>query len=76
MQMRVILPRLELFVACLIDPIPVKKGDILTMQSVYNLKKHATRPDAHGKGEAHGSMAGKDVMGMWALTFKTDPSKI
>ncbi|QDS74106.1 hypothetical protein FKW77_009732 [Venturia effusa] len=44
------------------DPIPIKKGDTLSMGVVYDLKKYPLRKSASGK-EASG------VMGMWSLTF-------
>jgi hypothetical protein len=50
------------------EVIPVKKGDILTIESLYDLKRHIGRMDVHGE-EAHGMMAGMDYMGMWAITL-------
>jgi len=43
-------------------PIPVKKGDGLSMATIYDLKKHPLRKGSSG-AEATG------VMGMWSITF-------
>lgn len=63
------------------DPISVKKGDNLSMEVVYDLKKYPLRKSASGQ-EAHGVMVswlwGLKVLlrslltsdqGMWSLTF-------
>jgi len=47
--------------------IPIKKGDVVTMDSIYDLKAHPLRP-----GAEHSTMGGADVMGMFYLTLATD----
>jgi len=47
-------------------PIPVKKGDALTMSTIYDLKAHPLR-----KGSSGAEVTG--VMAMWSITFA--PSK-
>jgi len=47
--------------------IPIKKGDVLTMNSIYDLKSHPLRP-----GAEHNSMGMADVMGMFFLTMAVD----
>jgi len=46
---------------------PLKKGDVVTMTSVYDLKTHPLRP-----GAEHNSMGMADVMGMFYLTLASD----
>jgi Stress up-regulated Nod 19 len=41
--------------------LPIKRGDYLSMESVYDLKKHAPRKDADGS-HAHNIMGGMDLM--------------
>lgn len=45
----------------------LKKGDILSMKSVYDLKTHPMR-----NGGGHDSMGMADVMGMFFMTFAND----
>jgi hypothetical protein len=47
---------------------PVKKGDWISMRSVYDLKAHPMRKGADGE-EAHNIMGGMDLMGMWTMTY-------
>ncbi|KAF2674468.1 hypothetical protein BT63DRAFT_474211 [Microthyrium microscopicum] len=49
------------------EAIPVKKGDTLTMKSVYDLAKHPLR-----SGAEHNAMGNADVMGMFILTWAVD----
>lgn len=51
------------------DPgIKMKKGDVMSMKTIYDLKTHPLREGAeHG----HGGMP--DVMGMFYMTFSNDP---
>jgi len=51
--------------------LPVKRGDWLSMRSVYDLKAHPMRKGAHGE-EAHNIMGGSDLMGMFAMTFSVN----
>ena len=53
--------------------IAVKKGDKLTMKSVYDLVKHPLRKGVDG-GHAHDIMGGSDVMAMWTMSFALDKS--
>jgi len=46
---------------------PIKKGDVVTLTSVYDLKTHPLRP-----GAEHNAMGMADVMGMFYLTLATD----
>jgi len=46
---------------------PIKKGDVVTLTSVYDLKTHPLRP-----GAEHNSMGMADVMGMFYLTLASD----
>ncbi|KAE9977428.1 hypothetical protein BLS_001411 [Venturia inaequalis] len=48
--------------------IKMKKGDILTMKSIYDLKTHPLR--SGGEHSTHGGMP--DVMGMFFTTFSND----
>lgn len=45
----------------------LKKGDILSMKSVYDLKSHPMR-----NGGGHNTMGMADVMGMFFLTIAND----
>lgn len=48
--------------------INVKKGDVMRMSSLYDLKKHPLREATGGAGMANmGTMGGMDLMGMWAI---------
>jgi hypothetical protein len=47
--------------------IKVKKGDFLSMKSVYDLKTHPMR-----SGGGHNSMGMADVMGMFYMSFALD----
>jgi hypothetical protein len=48
--------------------LPVKRGDYISMRSVYDLKAHPMRKGADGE-EAHNIMGGMDLMGMWTMTY-------
>jgi hypothetical protein len=50
--------------------IPLKKGDYLTLESVYDLTKYKLREATDGSGHgAHGKLGGSDVMGMFAIAY-------
>jgi len=52
------------------DPIKVKKGDYIVVESVYDLSKHKLRASTDGTGHAaHGVLGGSDVMGMFAMSY-------
>jgi len=53
--------------------LPVKRGDYISMASVYDLKKHPMRKGVDGK-EAHNVMGGMDLMGMWTMTYAMNNS--
>ena len=50
------------------DPVKIKKGDKLSMDSNYDLTKHTLRPDAHSMGMGGG--AGEGAEGMALATFQ------
>ncbi|KAF2430764.1 hypothetical protein EJ08DRAFT_696976 [Tothia fuscella] len=54
--------------------IPVKKGDYVTIRSVYDLVKYPLRAWTEG-GSAHDAMGGNDVMGMVTMTFAVEPKR-
>jgi hypothetical protein len=51
-------------------PIPIKKGDTLSVSSVYNVAKYPLRKSTDGHGSAHTAIGGSDVMGMMAMTYE------
>lgn len=50
------------------DAVKIKKGDKLSMDSNYDLRKHTLRPDAHSMGMGGG--AGEGAEGMALATFQ------
>jgi len=53
-------------------PIQVKKGDKVTIASMYDTKQHALRQSTDGSGSgSHTKLGGSDVMGMMAMTYAT-----
>jgi len=55
-------------------PIKIKKGDTISMKSIYDVVKHPMRTDSQG-GMSHNIGGGNDVMGMWTMSVATDDSK-
>lgn len=56
------------------NPVEVKKGDYITLSSVYDVTKHPLRPgvmDSHSHAKNVFGM--NDLMGMYAVTFATKP---
>jgi len=52
------------------EPIPVKKGESMTISSTYDLSKHKLRESTDGSGHgASGKVVGSDVMGMMAISY-------
>jgi len=52
------------------EPIPIKKGQSMTISSTYDLSKHKLRESTDGTGHgAQGKVAGSDVMGMFAISY-------
>ena len=64
------------------QPIKVKKGDLISMKSVYDITKHPMRAGMGGHeivgGTAKSSdvFRGKDLMGMMGLTIAMDQTKM
>jgi len=52
-------------------PISVKKGDVITISSLYDLSKHKLREatDGSGRGAKSSFSGGSDVMGMVAMSY-------
>jgi len=53
------------------EPIQLKAGDSMTIESVYDTTKHKLRQSTDGPGAAHGRLGGSDVMGMFAMSYTT-----
>jgi len=51
--------------------IPVKKGDLIKLKSVYDIAKHPMRSSAHG-GASGDIIGGHDLMGMFTMSIAYD----
>jgi hypothetical protein len=57
------------------DPYEVKKGDWITLTSIYDIPKHPMRPGVNNQHtHATNSLGMNDLMGIFAVTFATKPS--
>ena len=55
---------------CRLD-IPVRVGDAMQLESIYDLAAHPLRKEVGGTESAHDMMGGDDVMGMATLTVSS-----
>jgi len=52
------------------EPINLKAGDSITIESMYDTTTHKLRESTDGSGHAaHGRIGGSDVMGMFAMSY-------
>ncbi|QDS72135.1 hypothetical protein FKW77_004102 [Venturia effusa] len=57
------------------QPVKIKKGDKLTMDSTYDLTKHKLRPDAHAMGMGGGAGEGAEGMALATYQFAISPDQ-
>jgi hypothetical protein len=54
------------------EPVAIKKGDVLQMNSFYNTEKYPPRPTG---GHGHGATEQSDEMGVFFINFAVSPPK-
>jgi len=53
------------------EPIKLKAGESMVIESYYDTTKHKLREASDGHGAAHSKVGGSDIMGMFAMSYTT-----